>query len=267
MERLIYPENHWARSEHSDSALEEYLSMYNNAYNQTKVRLIEGFLGELNGRKILDYGGGAGYMSVLCAEKGGDIALVDAEKNALSTARYYAKNKQVEDRIEFICSECYPKRLSERKFHIIIAKDILEHIENDDEFLRQLSSCQLIGDILVLSTQNSCSINYVLEGFYERVWHKKKDWYGWDPTHLRFYSPYTLKKKLSNAGYIPIKWRGAFIIPYNILSWLFLLKIKITIPALHFVDLSLGRYFPFNRLGWNIIVSARKEFEPVHRVC
>ena len=109
-----------------------------------------------------------------------------------------------------------------------------------------------------MSTQNSYSINYILEGFYQRVWHKKKDWYGWDPTHLRFYSPYSLKKKLFNAGYIPKEWRSVFIIPYNILSWLFLLKVKITVPALHFVDLTLGKYFPFNRLGWNIIVSAKK---------
>ncbi len=80
MERLIYPENHWARSEYSDNALKQYLSMYNNAYNRTKVRLIEEILRKLNGTKILGYGGGAGYMSVFCAEKRADIVLVDAEK-------------------------------------------------------------------------------------------------------------------------------------------------------------------------------------------
>jgi 2-polyprenyl-6-hydroxyphenyl methylase/3-demethylubiquinone-9 3-methyltransferase len=68
-----------------------------------------------------------------------------------------------------------------------------------------------------------------------------------------------LRKKLETAGYRVESWASAYLVPYDILSWLFLLKVNIEIPALHYCDLSIGRIFPFNRLGWNIIVRAGRE--------
>ena len=114
------------------------------------------------------------------------------------------------------------------------------------------------GDRLFISTQNSLSLNYLLEGTYHRKWLREEHWCGWDPTHVRFYRPGSLRRRLAQAGYRPTRWWGTFIVPYNILSWLVLLRRKIERSSLHKLDLALGGLFPFNRLGWSLMVLAER---------
>jgi hypothetical protein len=45
-----------------------------------------------------------------------------------------------------------------------------------------------------------------------------------------------------------------YIIPYSILSWLLSGRSEIELDNLHQRDLWLGHVFPFNRLGWNVVV-------------
>jgi 2-polyprenyl-6-hydroxyphenyl methylase / 3-demethylubiquinone-9 3-methyltransferase len=259
MERLKYDESHWSREADEEKALEQYLKLGARAFNKAKFQLIDDLLGNVDKKRILDYGGGAGIMSIPLAKKGGLVTLVDAEENALRTARFYASGEGVSQNIRTIRSESVPGKLKKERFDIVMAKDIIEHIQNDEQFLKDLSDCQEKNGLLLLSTQNSSSLNYILEGSYQKLWCKNPKWYGWDPTHLRFYTPSSLKRKLINAGYQPEKWASVFIIPYNILSWLFLLKRQIYFPGLHRFDLLFGKTFPFNKCGWNIIVYARKQ--------
>lgn len=258
--RLRYPENHWARATPSDDLVDRFVAGYRNVYSRTKVALFERALGTtVAGLRVLDYGGGAGFMAVLCAEKGAHVTLVDAEPNALKTARLLACRRGVEDRVETICSEEFPTELQRRRFDVIILKDLIEHIPDDQALLANLSRCQAPGGRLVLSTQNRRSCNYLLEAAYHRWWRGNATWCGWDPTHLRFYTPATLQQLLLRAGYRPRTWLGLYIVPYNILSWLLLLKRNIVIESLHKFDLSLGTLFPFNRCGWNVILAAERQ--------
>jgi 2-polyprenyl-6-hydroxyphenyl methylase/3-demethylubiquinone-9 3-methyltransferase len=257
--RLQYDASHWTREEDEKKALEQYLRLGELVFNRTAIELITSMTGDASGKRILDYGGGAGIMAIAYAKAGGEVVLVDAEPNALRTAQYYARREGVENRIRTIRSEVFPSVLKSERFDIILAKDVIEHIEDDQRFLRELSACQQRGGILLLSTQNSRSLNYLLEGTYQRRWRGNADWCGWDQTHLRFYTAASLGRKLRQAGYRAERWAGVYLVPYNILSWLFLLKVEIELPILRYCDLSLGRIFPFNRLGWNIIVRAARE--------
>jgi 2-polyprenyl-3-methyl-5-hydroxy-6-metoxy-1,4-benzoquinol methylase len=140
MERKLYGNNHWARLSDHEQALKKYLEQYKNPFDCTKVKIFESLLhGSLKGKIVLDYGGGAGFMFILCAKKEARVILVDAEENALLTAKLYAKISGVLDQIEFIRSEVFPQELKKRRFDIILSKDIVEHIDNDKEFLRNLA--------------------------------------------------------------------------------------------------------------------------------
>ena len=139
----------------------------------------------------------------------------------------------------------------------MILKDVVEHIRDDAVLLRQLASCQAAGDRLLLCTHNTWSLNYVLEGGYKRWWCGEKRWLGWDVTHLRFYTPRSLRRLLRAAGYTARRWCGLYIIPYNLLAW------KVKLDVLHKVDLWFGHLFPLNRLGWNVLVEAVRS--PVRR--
>ena len=256
--RIRYESSHWSRQEDPETALKQYLRLGERAFNKTKQSLISALAGEVQGKTVLDYGGGAGIMAIPFAENGADVLLVDAEDHALRAASFYARTQGVENGVTTLQSETFPAVLADRRFDLVIAKDIIEHIADDVSFLRDLASCQNEGGVLVLSTQNSFSLNYALEGSYQKYWCGNRSWMGWDRTHLRFYTSVSLARKLRAAGYIPRRWASVFIIPYSILGWLSLSKIQIEIPSLRWFDLVIGRIFPFNRCGWNIIVRAEK---------
>ncbi len=257
-DRLRYGESHWSREVDVKKAFEQYLHLGERVFNKKKIVLFNTLTKDVEGKTILDYGGGAGIMAIPFARNGANVVIVDAEQNALRTATFYASRLKVGDRIKTIHSEAFPIGLRNEQFDIIIAKDIIEHIEYDQEFLIDLSECQNIGGVLLLSTQNSFSLNYLVEGGYQKYWCKNSNWFGWDETHLRFYTSSILKDKLGKAGYKAQSCYGMYIIPYDILSWLFFYKFKVSLPVLHFFDLLFGKVFPFNRLGWNIIVRAER---------
>jgi 2-polyprenyl-6-hydroxyphenyl methylase/3-demethylubiquinone-9 3-methyltransferase len=256
--RLRYESSHWSREEEPEAALKQYLRLGDRAFNKTKQTLISALAGDVQGRTILDYGGGAGIMAIPFAKSGADVLLVDAEERALRTADFYARSQGVGDRVTTLHSETFPAALASRRFDLIVAKDIIEHVADDVSFLRDLAGCQKEGGTLILSTQNSFSLNYALEGSYQKYRCGNQNWMGWDKTHLRFYTSVSLARKLKAAGYIPRKWASVYIIPYTILGWLTLSKISIEISSLSWFDLLAGRIFPFNRCGWNIIVHAEK---------
>jgi 2-polyprenyl-6-hydroxyphenyl methylase/3-demethylubiquinone-9 3-methyltransferase len=257
--RLQYDASHWTREQDERKALDQYLGLGELVFNRTTSELITSMTGDVSGKRILDYGGGAGIMAIPYAKRGADVVLVDAEANALRTAQYYARREGVEKRIQAIHSEVLPSFLKNERFDIVLAKDVIEHIEDDQQFLADLSACQRRQGILLLSTQNSRSLNYLLEGTYQKRWRGNTGWCGWDQTHLRFYTAASLGTRLEKAGYRAERWASVYVVPYNILSWLFLLKVEIELPVLRYCDLSIGRIFPFNRLGWKIIVRAARE--------
>jgi len=258
-ERLRYESTHWARVADERQALEQYLRLGDKVYNRTKFAMFADLAGDVRGKRILDYGGGAGILAIPYAKAGAQVVIVDAEANALRTAEYYAKVEGVAERVRTIRSDTFPVALKRERFDIVIAKDIVEHIAEDEQFIRDLSACQVPGGMLILSTQNSRSLNYLIEGGYQRFWKGNRNWLGWDRTHVRFYTPASLRRKLGQAGYTARRWAGVFIVPYDLPSWLLLLKRRIELPMLHHVDLVLGRWFPFNRLGWNVIVAATRD--------
>jgi len=254
--RLRYPVDHWARRAPTEEHLADYLRGA-DAYNLAKVQVFERFLGpDLAGKAVLDYGGGAGYMAVRCAERGARVTLVDAEPNALETARLLGAKHGVADRIHTICDQAFPPGVIGERFEVILLKDVIEHIADDEGLLRSFARCQPQGGQLLVSTHSRWSLNYLVEGSYKRWWCGEKDWLGWDPTHLRFYTPRSLSRLLRRAGYRARRWWGLYIIPYKIGSWVTLGRRKIQLDGLHQVDLWLGDLFPFNRLGWNVVVEA-----------
>lgn len=81
-------------------------------------------------QKVLDFGGGIGEATIIAAEKGLDVSYLDVEG---SKTMEYAKHR-------FQKYNVSPKILTERdsleKYDLIIAKDVLEHIENSDTVLK-----------------------------------------------------------------------------------------------------------------------------------
>src|SRR3989442_14812302 len=101
MSGATYPEDQWTRAEPTPQVLEQYIRGSEAAYNRTTFGVFERLLpADLRGRRGLDYGGGAGWMAVRCAELGAQVTLVDAATNALRLALMLAQTRGVTDRRE-----------------------------------------------------------------------------------------------------------------------------------------------------------------------
>jgi 2-polyprenyl-6-hydroxyphenyl methylase/3-demethylubiquinone-9 3-methyltransferase len=256
--RKLYPESHWLRSQDPEKALKAYMEQQSKAYSRVKNAFIRDLIGDLEGKHFLDYGCGAGMFLVHAASSGAsEVVGVDAESGALSTARYFAGREGVEHACRFIQSETFPSLVGRPRFDVILIKDVLEHVEDDEALLSAARNALVPGGWIVLSTQNSLSLNYLLEGTYQRVIRGDKDWYGWDETHLRFYTPMSLGRKLKRVGFVNFSWRAVYLIPYKLPGLRFSQKEFLRLDALSWIDRALGRVFPYNRFGWNVIVRAR----------
>ncbi len=256
-QRKHYPEDHWLRSHDSEKAFHEYMDQQGKAYSIVKNSFIQELLGDLRGKRFLDYGCGGGIFSVHAAKEGAaEVIGVDALETALATASFFARNEGVQNICRFIHSSDFPTRFQQPRFDVILMKDVLEHVEDDQGLLEAASQAIVPGGILVLSTQNSLSLNFLIQGTYRRGIRRDKHWFGWDETHLRFYTPMSLNKHLKKSGFSSVAWRSVYIIPYKLQAPLKTGKKFIRVDALSWIDRALGSVFPYNRLGWNIVVKA-----------
>jgi 2-polyprenyl-6-hydroxyphenyl methylase / 3-demethylubiquinone-9 3-methyltransferase len=252
-----YPDDHWLKSQDPEKALQAYLEQQNKAYSRVKNAFIRELMGDLNGKRVIDYGCGAGFFSVYAAQSGAaKVVGVDAEESALATARHFARTQDVAHVCSFVQSEQFPSCLGRNVFDVILMKDVIEHVPDDQALLYAAAEAIVPGGKLILSTQNALSLNYLLQGTYHRNWLGDKDWYGWDTTHVRFYTPMGLDGKLKEAGFRSASWRSVYLIPYKLPGIPGSGKQFLRLDALSWVDRRLGSIFPYNRLGWNIIVSA-----------
>ncbi|MGC8657943.1 MAG: class I SAM-dependent methyltransferase [Desulfomonilaceae bacterium] len=263
-----YPDDHWLRSDDQESALKSYLDQQSKVYSKIKNGYVQELLGDLEGKRVLDYGCGAGLFCVYAAKAGAvEVFGVDAEESALATARYFTKLEGVSKHCAFVKSAGFPSFAIRRGFDVILMKDVIEHAPDDHQLLEAAAKALNPGGILVISTQNSMSLNYAVQGTYHRVLRQDKEWYGWDETHLRFYNPIGLSKKLRSVGLQCEAWRSVYIVPYKIPRLRVGEKKFYRIDMLSWIDRILGAVFPYNRLGWNIIVRARSSRLVTTKAC
>lgn len=154
--RKLYPTDHWLRSGNPERSLEAYLDQQSKAYSRIKNDFVSELLGDLRGKRFLDYGCGGGLFTIHAAKKGAAIVVgVDAEETAVETPRYYVRSEKVEGICRLIQSENFPKFTSGDRFDVILMKDVIEHVIDDDVLLRMAANSIAPGGRLVLSTQET----------------------------------------------------------------------------------------------------------------
>ena len=237
--------------------LELYSKANNTLYDRLKNDLLMRIcLPFLNGKRVLDIGCGPGYFLTFFAKNGATVTGLDSSMGCISAARYYAKERNVLHKCNLILGDAREFK-SKEKFDLIFAKDIIEHLDRNEDFVKSLWQHLKKGGVLVLSTQNSFSLNYLIEGGYKRIIKKEKDWKGWDRYHLGFYTPVSLKRLLKKAGFQIIRFYGAYHIPYRFLSRLFFNRV-IEHHFFHIIEKIAPGVFPFNRMGWSLITLCKK---------
>lgn len=234
-------------------ALEAYLESHDNLYDRTKCtilkRLIKRFYPSLSNLNILEVGAGGGIWTKYFLDAGACVTSVDILPHILEA------NKRENPGVEIITGDAATVKIK-KKFDLIFAKDIIEHIQNDTLFLENMNDHLKDGGRIIINTQNSWSLNFLVQGGYHRL-RGNHSWYGWDPTHVRFYDFLSLRRKLNNTLFEAEAWFGSYYFPFRLLAE----RVHPGFESksfLLFEFLRLSDYLPCGIFGWNIGTIAKK---------
>lgn len=252
---IDYSDDHWSTTLNPKLGLEKYLKQYELIYNISNIkRLIEVIDGKQ--LKILDYGGGCGILSVTLAKLGHKVTLIDASEPAIKTALFYASQEGV--KIEAKAASRLDSECFENKFDIIFAKDLIEHVIDDRALVHGFSEVLENNGLLIMTTQNSLSLNYIFEGGIRKIFRPKGKWMGWDRTHLRFYTPSKLRELVEINGFTLVRFSSAYIFPYKLVSILLPFMNPHKKSIFSEFDGLLSKVHFLSKFGWNIMVIATK---------
>lgn len=138
------------------------------------------------GGKALDAGCGDGALSVRLARKGFSVYGVDCAEDWCDSARRRVETLYLGGKIEIICSPLEKINFPPGFFDVIVCGEVLEHLRNDEEVLKQFHVLLKKGGELIISVPlvaKGFDISDVMVG------------------HVRLYDYPALEKLLSNCGF------------------------------------------------------------------
>ena len=165
--------------------LERYSKRYVHYYSQELPYFIEDIFKEYNIKSIIDLGSGDG--SILYAlfrkgylEPGKEVIAVDASSERINNV------KNINNNIRCIVSDvCNLDMLSEQSLDLAISSQVIEHVDSERDFIKEVSRIVNKGGLFYLST--------VFKKWYGWYFYRCNGYWRLDPTHLR---EYTNKKQL-----------------------------------------------------------------------
>jgi 2-polyprenyl-6-hydroxyphenyl methylase/3-demethylubiquinone-9 3-methyltransferase len=109
------------------------------------------------GLSILDIGCGGGLVCEPLARLGADVTGIDADITAIETARAHATQSHLKITYENKTAESI-----QRKFDVVLALEVIEHVEDPADFVKTCSALTRAGGLIIFSTLNRTAKSYAL---------------------------------------------------------------------------------------------------------
>lgn len=139
------------------------------------------------GKRVLDAGCGEGFCTQELAKTAASVVGVDYHEEAVATAR----RKWQTPNLSFRVLDLMREAAGAGDFDLVLNFQVLEHVEDDLTFLRNLRAALAPGGILVLTTPNA------------------KMSFSENPCHLREYSADELRARLERV-FSSVELKGVF---------------------------------------------------------
>lgn len=114
-------------------------------------------LKSLKGLSILDVGCGGGLVCEPLARMGAKVTGADADPMAISTAKAHADGAGL--KIEYLNK---PAEEIKKKFDVVLALEIIEHVQDPEEFVHSISNLCKPGGLVIFSTLNRNPKSFLL---------------------------------------------------------------------------------------------------------
>jgi len=113
--------------------------------------------------RILEVGGGQGSDAIWISENAAHVVSIDLSSSALRAAHFISKMKNCEN-ISFICGDAEHLPLKEGVFDIVFCKDLLHHVSNPLNTLREMRRIAKIGGKIIAIEANAINPQMILIG-------------------------------------------------------------------------------------------------------
>ena len=109
--------------------------------------------------ECLDIGCGGGLLSERIARLGASVTGIDITKNSIEIAKIHAFNSGLN--INYVNTDVslFIKNNSSKKFDLIIASEVVEHLDNRGLFFKEVSKLLKNKGILILTTINKTALS------------------------------------------------------------------------------------------------------------
>ncbi|XP_055382726.1 ubiquinone biosynthesis O-methyltransferase-like [Condylostylus longicornis] len=194
----------------------------------------------VEGARILEVGCGGGFLSEGLARRGAIVTGLDPSVETIKIAESHRRSsieslspsdstRRSLDRLHYIHGEVEEiknnpwirsasdeskedrKTLPDHQFDIVVASEVIEHVNNPETFFRHCADCVKPGGLLIITTPNRTPLSYLLViAFAEYVLRLI-------PVGTHYYSkfikPAEIKKMGEQNGFSHLETRGTFYIP------------------------------------------------------
>lgn len=113
----------------------------------------------LKGLDILDIGCGAGLVCEPLTRLGANVTGIDAAAKNVQVARLHAKDMDL--KIDYKNKTAEDLSTSKKKYDVVLALEIVEHVANPEFFIKSVLSCVKKDGLVIFSTVNRTAKSYL----------------------------------------------------------------------------------------------------------
>jgi 2-polyprenyl-6-hydroxyphenyl methylase/3-demethylubiquinone-9 3-methyltransferase len=112
---------------------------------------------DIKGLDILDVGCGGGLVCEPLAQTGANVVGIDAGENAIAIAQSHASDNGLD-----ITYKCEASTDHKGHYDVVLALEIIEHVDNVDDFVKSVCALLKPNGIIIFSTLNRTAKSYAL---------------------------------------------------------------------------------------------------------
>ncbi|MDX1921434.1 MAG: bifunctional 2-polyprenyl-6-hydroxyphenol methylase/3-demethylubiquinol 3-O-methyltransferase UbiG [Candidatus Caenarcaniphilales bacterium] len=237
---------------YNELTLEDWWQRINHAVYflraETPIRIdfIKNNFPNLENKKVLDLGSGAGFISIPLAQEGAQVTSVDLSERALELLAQKAGQENCATNIQTVkaditkLEEHYALNIQPQSYDLVLAMDVLEHVKNPEQIVKRAKECLKPGGKFIFHTLNrsfACWLLY-LQAMPFLIKHYPKD------VHLHEYNikPQELNEWLKQNDFKLLQLLGikAPFFQRGMLELIFTSQVKTPLDFVFTDNLSLG---------------------------